>query len=835
MKKLDNKDYIYILSTILLFIAILFSIVGTKYVNGSTVDWESQHWIFPEYFRTLFYDTKDLFPSFAFNLGAGENIYNFSYYGFLSPIVLVSYLFPSIKMVNFIEISMILVVIISDILMYYFLKKRFDSKTTLIGTLLFLLSGPIIYHTHRHIMFISYMPFLLLALMGVDLYFDKNKKSLLVLSIFLIIMSSYYYSIGSIICVVLYGIYKYLEINKKITFKKFIIDGIKFILPILLGIMLSMILILPTFYALKSGRPDITSSVNILKLLIPKFNFKEILYNSYTIGTTSILLIAIIYGLMSKHKSDKLLSIVFTLLILFPIIIYTLSGFMYVRGKVLIPLLPLAILLITKFLNEYKLKKDKKFIVLTIIISIIQIITYLESKKYIFIIDVILVLIAYILSIRHKNKNYLLYPILLTALVVCYINNSSDKLVTKEDISLQFNTYNYDILNKIIDSDENIYRVANNIMTKKNINRVINKDYYLSSVYSSLENPYYYDFATNDIGNEMENNISTAITSSKNILFNTLSGTKYMITTEYEPIGYKNIDNSNVYINDKVLPIGYVTTRVLDKDTYDKLDDIEKSYALLTNAIINTKEKFDYKNKVKEENIKYEVKNKNVDIDKKEDKYTIKSEKDGNLVLKLSKPYKDKILFITFDMNYSESCKVGDTSITINGVKNTLSCRSWTYHNKNYKFNYSISSNNPIEELNIEFAKGKYEISNIKVYSLEYKYIEEFVDSVDKFIINKELTKGDTIVGEINVNEMGYFILTIPYENKGFHIHVDDKEMEYERINESFIGFKIDEGHHDIKIIYTSPYLLEGLIMSITGYMIFLPVIYSDIFKKKRR
>ena len=82
---------------------------------------------------------------------------------------------------------------------------------------------------------------------------------------------------------------------------------------------------------------------------------------------------------------------------------------------------------------------------------------------------------------------------------------------------------------------------------------------------------------------------------------------------------------------------------------------------------------------------------------------------------------------------------------------------------------------------------------------------------------------------------MGYFILTIPYENKGFHIHVDDKEMEYERINESFIGFKIDEGHHDIKIIYTSPYLLEGLIMSITGYMIFLPVIYSDIFKKKRR
>ena len=268
---------------------------------------------------------------------------------------------------------------------------------------------------------------------------------------------------------------------------------------------------------------------------------------------------------------------------------------------------------------------------------------------------------------------------------------------------------------------------------------------------------------------------------------------------------------------------------------HNNIDSSIASSLLQSNAIINTKEKFDYKNKVKEENIKYDAKKVHVDIDKKEDKYTIKSEKDGNLVLKLSKPYKDKILFITFDMNYSESCKVGDTSITINGVKNTLSCRTWTYHNKNYKFEYSISSNNAIEELNIEFSKGKYNISNIKVYTLEYKYITNFVDSVDVFKINKELTKGDTIVGEINVNEMGYFILTIPYEEKGFNIYVDDKEIKYEKVNDSFIRFKIDEGHHDIKIIYTSPYLLEGLITSIAGYMIFIPVIYSDIFKKKRR
>ena len=51
-------------------------------------------------------------------------------------------------------------------------------------------------------------------------------------------------------------------------------------------------------------------------------------------------------------------------------------------------------------------------------------------------------------------------------------------------MSLQFNTYNYDKLNKLLDEDENIYRVSNNMMGMKNLNRVVDTKYYLSSIYS---------------------------------------------------------------------------------------------------------------------------------------------------------------------------------------------------------------------------------------------------------------------------------------------------------------------------------------------------------------
>ena len=64
---------------------------------GANMDWISQHSVFPEYFRQQFYQTGQFFPEFAANIGGGQNIYNFSYYGLYNPVVLVAYLLPFVK------------------------------------------------------------------------------------------------------------------------------------------------------------------------------------------------------------------------------------------------------------------------------------------------------------------------------------------------------------------------------------------------------------------------------------------------------------------------------------------------------------------------------------------------------------------------------------------------------------------------------------------------------------------------------------------------------------------------------------------------------------------
>ena len=98
-KKIRGVIYL-LLCMLTVFVCWLF--VGRNGVFGAKVDWISQHSVIPDYFRQQFYDTGELFPEFAANLGGGQNIYNFSYYGLYSPVILLSYLLPFVKMSDYI-------------------------------------------------------------------------------------------------------------------------------------------------------------------------------------------------------------------------------------------------------------------------------------------------------------------------------------------------------------------------------------------------------------------------------------------------------------------------------------------------------------------------------------------------------------------------------------------------------------------------------------------------------------------------------------------------------------------------------------------------------------
>ena len=269
---------------------VLFALTGLSNVFGSSIDWSTQHTVIPDYFRKLFYGTGKLIPNMAFNLGAGQNIFNFSYYGLINPYILISYLLPFIKMETYISCLGITLHIATGLLLYKFLTtNKFSEKTSLFLSLALLSIAPLTYHFHYQIMFVWYLPFLLLSLIGVDKYLKDNKSSLLIISIFLLILTNYYFAVTSLITIAIYGIYKIL---KNVSSKKdFFSKLLKAMIRVGVAIMLAAFLLIPTAKVILGGTRVEIAAPTITELLI--FNIKNSLYHSYNAGITIIFLVAL--------------------------------------------------------------------------------------------------------------------------------------------------------------------------------------------------------------------------------------------------------------------------------------------------------------------------------------------------------------------------------------------------------------------------------------------------------------------------------------------------------------------------------------------------------------
>ncbi len=192
---------------------------------------------------------------------------------------------------------------------------------------------------------------------------------------------------------------------------------------------------------------------------------------------------------------------------------------------------------------------------------------------------------------------------------------------------------------------------------------------------------------------------------------------------------------------------------------------------------------------------------------------------------------KDQILIIKFDLLNNPRCSSGDIAININGVRNVLTCREWIYHNRNYSFEYVISSNDIIDNLKIEFAKGIYEISKVETYILDYNEIKGINNEIDQMEIDMNKTQGDYLYGNIKVSNNGYFVTTIPYD-EGFTITLNGKEVMPEVVNEVFLGFPVEKGNYKVVIKYESPLFKEGVFISGIGIISYIGIIIFDNRKK---
>ena len=827
-KKMNKKDLINIIILLsVITIVIIFCIHG-GYLYGSELDWNNQHSIIPEYFRSLFYKNFDLFPDLALNIGSGVNIYNYSYYGFLSPIILISYFLPFISMKTYIQISSIIVVYSSVILFYYFLRSKFKEDTSLLGTIAFATASPLLFHSHRHIMFISYMPFLILALIGVDKYFKNDNKKLLSVSILLIILCSYYYSVGSIICVVIYGIYKYISLNKKITIKSFFKDGFRFLYPIIIGILMSSILLIPTAYVILTGRMSNIDLVTLGDILIPKINVTFLLYNSYGIGLTSVSLISLIILMMNKKRENKYLFYILSSLIIFPIITYLLNGAMYIDSKVLIPMLPLYSYVIAVMFDNIFLKKvdTRKLFIYSFILLLLVFIGKSSYSNYFYIEYIISLLLIYLLLMKFNLKKTFMIILILLLTTYSIIANKHDTFVKSSTVK------DNDKIQELVKDIDTIDRIAIFKNYGMNVNNIFsNTNIYQNYLYSSTSSSIYNKFVFDIFNREMQHRNRSILSPVNNIMFLMFMNNRYLVGNNINTFGYKEIKrigDTGLYENTDVLPFMYVSYNTFNKNNYDKLSFPYNNEVLLNNTVTNNGNNTYYNTKIKEisfdkSNIKYIDPNIRIN-----NNIIYSNKKNSKMIINVPDVAKGKILFISFNLSNNQSCDIGDMAISINGNINKKTCSEWKYYNDNDTFTYVIS-NSDLDEVTVNFLKGEYHIDNLKLYYMSYDDIKNINNNITK--VNIDMIDGDNIHASVNTYKDGYFVTSLPYD-KGYTVYVDGKKVNTEIVNTFALGFKLDKGKHDIKITYSSPFKNIGIILSILGIVLYIFDNYKIIKKK---
>ena len=381
-------------------------------------------------------------------------------------------------------------------------------------------------------------------------------------------------------------------------------------------------------------------------------------------------------------------------------------------------------------------------------------------------------------------------------------------------------------------NDSPFYRSSSLINPLVTINKVYDPAYYNTSLYSSTYNSYYQDFYTQTFANEIKHRNYLILNAVNNPLFNMYMGVKYFVSDQDNLNDYsliKTLNNYHLYENKEAYPLGYVNPQTLNIETYQKLTYPYNIEALLKYTITNDSLNKEIKSTLK----KYSLPLNNLDLTKLSlkksgDSTKIKAIDKVKLTLPLDEPVEDYLL-IRLTMNYESTCSFGDTSITINGIKNTLTCRSWKYKNQNYTFDYVLTSPT---KLDITISPGTFVITNIESYTLDKASIKEVQNNFEVFNINKAKTKGDIIEGDITTLG-GYLNLSIPYDSN-FTVYVDNEITPYELVDTAFMGLKLSKGTHHLKIVYQAQGQKFGLGISLIGILTTIMIALIERKKVKK-
>lgn len=317
MNKSNKKNLILIITIFLVLVIFMF----IKYYSG--ID-------------NSYYDKVGSLNTFIFDLG-NNNIYYYIYIGIFNISTFIVMLFSFINTKYLILATNIVNLLMSVLLFYKLLKNnRFNYNICFYGTIIFMISY--LSNIFNEVIYLNYLPFLILGLLSIDKFIKKNDKKLFIFSIVMIGCTNYKCLLLSNILFLFYYLYKIKNINNK-KILNFIL------LLIIVNTFLSFIYLPILLYNYEGYIPNYKNEINLLmvfSIIMLLFNKKE-----------KPLLLFLILGLILNYIFKINISVFYPLYIISTCIILKNIYELKIRKETIYKLLVCLSIVIILFDNDY--------------------------------------------------------------------------------------------------------------------------------------------------------------------------------------------------------------------------------------------------------------------------------------------------------------------------------------------------------------------------------------------------------------------------------------------------------------------------------------------------
>ena len=323
------------------------------------------------------------------------------------------------------------------------------------------------------------------------------------------------------------------------------------------------------------------------------------------------------------------------------------------------------------------------------------------------------------------------------------------------------------------------------------------------------------------------NGINSCVYEGSTAILDSLFGIKYLIyrSMNIEENLYKKIastDEITVFTNPYALPLGFQSPIELKKfrsyssNAFDVQNNLMNSISGIKDILVPIDQKpgINYNLTYSGTGTKY---------------YSFtRTNKDTNSIAKVQiNVEKDQQVYLYYE---APSNMKGSAFVMVNGKKVDFNPRHSTI------INLGFCKSGTLPEMEITFDKTAPESGRFEVYAsgLNIPAFENAISIIREKAMTVEKITDTGIRGSVDAKNAGLMIMSVPYD-KGWHVKVDGKIVETLAVDDCLLGFELTAGSHKIETWFVPEKFLIGLVITVVSLLILMILILIFIKRQKSR